>query len=568
MAPVPWGPQDKKWLAGFDEDLDGAYSLREFMLIPHVNLLASWHAAQDINQDGALSGDEFRFVPPPALAALTAEYFRRLDTDQDQQISLSEWPFQTDHPDAKFIRIDSNSDGELSDAEFMAEGVLPANRLQRDFMVFDADGNGRMTREEFLTIPHWVPENLRSELSDPVVELSRRSLQEIADRWPDADKDRNGFLNAVEFQSSRISSQIPGLEQTPFSEWDYDHDERVTQDDAAMILDIAFGVRSPSGELLRTKTGKIVDWRSFLGLNPDSNGKARRESYIQSLGSVTTAVEWFPAIKDPAMRTFGVTEFATSRHLVDPISQFLGMDIDLDGFLSPEEMDALPAWGPEGKNWLRGFDDNGDGFYSMSEFRFIPQVNLLATWHGAKDADNNGKLSPEEFRFMPSPSPSLSALAMEYFRRLDLNRNGLVELKEWPFSFDMARVPSDVTIQLRDKNDDGKLSLNEILADVPRQPSDLLQQSMLGRYKDAFLRADNNSDDLLDAEEMATDAGTDVLSPGAARRPRAVRTPVTRPETRFFGMDGRTMKSLATVEFAAVLLFCAVVFVYRKRRNS
>ncbi len=565
LAPVPWGPQDRKWLPGFDDDFDGAYSLREFMLIPHVNLLASWHAAHDVNQDGALSRDEFQFMPPPALAALTAEYFRRLDTDQDQQITLSEWPFQTNHPDAKFVQIDSNSDGELSDAEFMAEGTLPVNRLQRDFIVFDADSNGRMSREEFLTIPHWVPENLRLEISDPVAELSRGSLQKLSDNWPNADKDQDGFLNPAEFQSSRIGLQIRGLEKSPFSEWDYDHDGRISQDDAAMILDIAFGVRSPSGELLRSKTGRIVDWRSFLGLNPDGNGKARRESYVQMLGSVEKAVEWFPTIMDSANRSFGVTEFATSRHLVDPISQFLGMDIDVDGFLSPEEMDALPAWGPPGKNWLRGFDDNGDGFYSMSEFRLIPQVNLLTTWHGVRDADNDGKLSPEEFRFMPSPS--LAALAMEYFRRLDLNLNGSLELKEWPFSYDMARVPSVVTIQLKDKNDDGKLSLNEILANVPRQPSDSLQQSMFGRFKDAFQRADNNSDDLLDAEEMATDAGTDVLSPGSARRPKAAKTSVTRPETRFFGMDGPTMRTLATMEFAAVLLICTVVFVYRKTRQ-
>ena len=438
LTPVPWGPQDKKWLAGFDENFDGAYSLREFMLIPHVNLVASWHGAKDATQDGTLSRDEFRFMPPPALAALTAEYFRRLDTDQDQQLSLSEWSFETNHPDAKFVQIDNNSDGELSDAEFMAEGTLPANRLQRDFMVFDADSSGRMTREEFLTIPHWVPENLRLEIPDPVVQLAESSLQELTSDWKAADADNDGFLNAVEFESSGIGSRVRGLETTPFHEWDHDHDGKVSQDDAAMVLDIAFGVRTPTGELLRSKSGRIVDWRSFLGLNPDSNGKARRESYIRSLGSLTKAIEWFPAIKDRAMRTFSVTEFATSRHVVDPITQFLGMDVDMDGFLSPDEMETLPAWGPPGKNWLKGFDDNGDGLYSLPEFRLIPQLNLLTTWHGARDANNDGKLSPEEFRFMPSPS--LAALAMEYFRRLDLNRNGSLELKEWPFSFDAARV--------------------------------------------------------------------------------------------------------------------------------
>src|SRR5439155_21093424 len=124
--------------------------------IPHVNLLATWHAAQDSNQDGKLSLEEFRFVPGPALAALTAEYFRRLDLNHDESLSLSEWPFQTTHPGAKFSALDADSDVELAEAEFTAEGNLPADRLRRDFKVFDADGNGRLTMAEFLTIPHWV----------------------------------------------------------------------------------------------------------------------------------------------------------------------------------------------------------------------------------------------------------------------------------------------------------------------------------------------------------------------------------------------------------------------------
>ena len=566
LTPVPWGPQDRKWLPGFDDDFDGAYSLREFMLIPHVNLLAAWHTAQDADQNGMLSADEFRFMPPPALVALTAEYFRRLDIDQDQQLSLREWPFQTSHPDAKFILIDSNSDDELSDSEFKAEGSLPASRLHRDFVVFDADSNGRLTREEFLTIPHWVPENLRLEIPDPVAQLSQNSFQSLISNWPEADKDTDGFLNPTEFETSGNGSRVRGLESSTFSEWDRDHDGKVSQDEVAMVLDIAFGVRSPTGEYLRSKSGRIVDWRSFLGMNPDGNGKVRQESYIQMLGSVEKAVEWFPTIMESANRSFGVTEFATSRHLVDPISQFLAMDVDLDGLLGTEEMEALPAWGPPGKNWLPGFDDNGDGFYSMSEFRLIPQVNLLTTWHAARDADNNGKVSPKEFRFMPSPS--LAALTAEYFRRLDLNKNGALELREWPFSFDIALAPSDMTIQLRDKNDDGKLSLDEILADVPRLPSNDLQQSMAGRYLDAFQRADNNGDKLLDAEEMATDAGMDAVSPGTVIKPRAARTPMTRPETRFLGMDGATMQNVLLIEVGFVLITAAGIFVIRRIRAS
>src|SRR5262249_3137579 len=149
-----WGPPGKNWLPGFDDDKDGVYSLREFLLIPHVNLMATWHAANDTNSDGLLSPEEFRFMPAPALAALSAEYFRRLDLNQDHSLSLTEWPFHTTHAGAKFARLDVDADGQLTEAEFIAEGSLPAKRLSRDFKVFDADGDGRMSLSEFLTIPH------------------------------------------------------------------------------------------------------------------------------------------------------------------------------------------------------------------------------------------------------------------------------------------------------------------------------------------------------------------------------------------------------------------------------
>src|SRR6185436_14123471 len=98
--------------------------------------------------------------------------FKRLDVNRDQSLSLSEWPFQSTHPEAKFFAWDGNFDGELTEAEFLAVDKAREAVLRRDFKVFDANGDDRLSPAEFLTIPQWVPEDQRTAIPDPVVPLS------------------------------------------------------------------------------------------------------------------------------------------------------------------------------------------------------------------------------------------------------------------------------------------------------------------------------------------------------------------------------------------------------------
>ncbi|MCX7397704.1 MAG: hypothetical protein NT138_08525 [Planctomycetales bacterium] len=565
---IPWGPPQKKWLPGFDDDGDGVYTLREFMRIPYINILTGWHAAIDVNHDGMLGREEFRFAPGIAYAAISAEYFRRLDFNGDDQLSLSEWPFVTTHPGAKFDALDANADSELTETEFLAEGSLPADRLRRDFKVFDGDANGRMTRVEFLSIPQWAPPEQRTKISDPVTLLSAEAFSVLAARWSELDTNSDDFMNAGEFRDAEVSRLIPGLEMTVLSDWDSDGDGNVSKAEAALLLDVAFGVRSPSGELLRSDIGHVVDWRGFLALKPDENGKVPRETYIKSMGTSFKHQEWFPTLFTTEQKLFGVTEYLTSNHKTDPISQFLHMDEDLDGLLSPAEMDRLPeGWSPPGKNWLPGFDDDSDGAYSLREFRLLPHVNLLANWHLAKDSNNDGKLSPVEFRFMSAPP--LAALSRAYFERLDTDKDKSLTLKEWPFTFDFAKVPRKVVIEFLDRDSNGHLSFDECLGELRRtQPGDrvdLNQEAALAQREESFRAADANNDGKLSEEELATDEGLEAIAPGTSALSGKVAPAIVAPVSKMLGLEDASLGTYLIIEINFLLVVAVVVYLFRKR---
>lgn len=558
-------------LPGFDADGDGRLSLAEYRLTPLANLFAIWYSARDSNDDGQLGPADFRFAEPPALAALTAEFFARLDVNEDGRLDLDEWPFVTRHPKAVFRTRDRDENGRLSEEEFLAGGKGKPERLRRDFRVFDADADGGMTYAEFLSVPSFVPESQRKAPPDPVVGLVEERLENIERSWKDWDADDDGVLSPAEFRTAELARSVPGLALTGVSEWDRDHDGQVSRADVRLLLEIAYGVRRPEGDLLRKPTGSVVDWRSFRALDRNDDGFIEKADFLKSQrgrGADRAAERLRQTDQDEDGRISFPEWAAVSYTWADSTERFLNLDTGLDGQVRREEL--LAARLPSGqKPWapylLPAFDTDGNGTLSLAEYRLTPLANLLAIWHAPRDGDHDGRLGPGEFRF--GVEPALAGLAAEFFTRLDNNDDGGLDLDEWTFAIDPARAPREIVFRQRDLDGNKQLSLDEVLGNLkrpkPGEKYDLRQEARLVRIEEAFRRADVDGSNALNLAEFETDAGLEAIAPGASA--------IAGPPPAAGGASGENAtnwRMWAIVGMDAVLLLLAGAFVFRKVKSA
>ena len=334
---------------------------------------------------------------------------------------------------AVFRRCDVDGDGQLTEGEYLKRGGgRDVKTSIRDFKVFDSNRDGSLDLTEFLAVVIGQPESQKGVVFDPIIRLSERGYEAIERRWAASDMDGNGVLNPKEFASAGIAKLVRGLETTRFEDWDLNADQSVSLDEVKMVLDIAFGVRTPEGDLLRSRTGYVVHWSMYRPLKKNADGFVSIDDYYSALGPLENRQQWFDSIDKNGDLQFDFVEFSGSNHRTCPVQQFLGFDTNLDGKLSPDELEAVPAdWYPGGEFLFPGFDDDQDGFLSLEEFQLSPVINLLAVWQSASDTNGDGLLSPDEFRFMPGVS--LAALSAEYFRRLDVDKSGQLSQDEFPF---------------------------------------------------------------------------------------------------------------------------------------
>jgi hypothetical protein len=212
-----------------------------------------------------------------------------------------------------FVERDVDASGRLSEAEYAIASLPEAARQKRDFAVFDFDGDQQLSLDEFLTIPMGQSEIHRGVINDPVIRIADSRLTGMLERWGQWDTNSDSALDREEFAAGRIAAEIPGLQYADFSQWDQNRDTKISPDDVARTLEVAYGIRTPAGDLLRNNAGRVVDWITFRGLKVDENGMVSKADYFEALGGAENKEGWFGSIDKNLDGQFDFAEFCSGR---------------------------------------------------------------------------------------------------------------------------------------------------------------------------------------------------------------------------------------------------------------
>jgi Ca2+-binding EF-hand superfamily protein len=508
---------------GFDVDGDGFLSLHEYRLTPMANPVVFWqYQPEDRDGDGFLNLAEFKWEAGLDVMVLAAEYLRLLDLNHDGRLDLDEYTFNTSRrdPPRDFRRFDKDRDQFLNKAELLsAVGDMP--RTERLLKLFGSEGDDRINYERYLTLPGLVPMQMRGPLPDPIVKLVEREMGRIDELWSAWDKNGDSTLGPGEFQASGLARLVPGLTLSTWKDWDQDGDGAVSLADCRRLLEVAFGVRCLTGEPLRYESGVTINAMLFRHIDQNHDNRLDHGEFLKHSFQGEQAEARFRETDTDHDNVITFAEWSRVDHwLIDPMADFLRVDADLDGRVNQAEfLQGIPQWQLQiGKHVFPGFDLDRDGFLSLDEYRRIPLANFFVYWqYPRQDSNNDGKLSPGDFQW--GRRPELACLEAEYFRCLDVNQDGSLDLSEFFFDLDPTRAPRELVFQQRDQDGDGKLSLDEVLGNAKPAPGtkpDAAQEVRLARMEEAFRKADVDHDNFLSLEEFRSQAGLEALNPDVA----------------------------------------------------
>lgn len=546
--------------AAFDGDGDGRLSFVEYRAAPQGNQLAAWHSVrQDKNSDGVLSRDEFTWGAPPFLSALEERFFRALDRNGDGALDQDEFPCNTSlrDPAREFAKRDADRDGKVVLNEYLSNVAADQQpQYRRDFNVFDADHDGALTLSEFSAIPQMAGTLKRIAPQDPVVAFAEQLAGQVAAQLQSADANRDGALDETEFQRSTLARDTRGLQLTRWQDWDMNRDGRLTVDEARRLIDAACGVARLDGAPCRAPSGIVFNVMLFGHVDQNHDNLLSRAEYLERGYGGAKAAENFGRADKNRDQTLTYAEWiADSAWWVDPFADFLKMDKDFDGEVSAAELrSGVPDWlQTVAEACLPGFDDDRNGKLSLAEYRFTPMANRVAVWQNAPyDRDGDGKVSFAEFH--TATGIELRAMAYEYFRRFDRNGDGRLDLDEYRYRLDTARVPPELAFRYRDTNGDQHLTLDELLVDLraaAKQPKNQGAQVNIGRVEEAFQEADANADKRLSFAEFNTDAGRRTINPQPSSKRNLASTLVSRSGK---SGDGFSWRLVALIGLNVVLV--------------
>jgi len=463
MAPKDLGELSKAKLL----DLETFVKMcREAYGTSHIAFITS-----DKDGSGKVSKEEFEALSV-ALGlepGETMHLFNVFDVNGDGQIDAMEWstPFEVtleglrqrvlakyEHSDAGFKAADTDGDGSLSPAEFLAHckavdvGAEDGARLLKEV---DTDGDGKISEAEY-----------KNALGVTLDELKKRARDEFGapdKSFPAFDTSGDGQIDAEEWKAACEKLGIPeGRAADLLKEVDQDGDGQVSEKEFRAIMgmgveDLKAAVYDKLGsaeeameamdkdgdgvvseeefvaELKKAGFGEKEAKEMYKELDGDGDGKVTAEEFAEATGAeVLEKMREEAGVGDQELLTG-----ADGKGVAMPPS--IGQaDADGDGKVSEAEyMEACKAAGTSAEEcealWDAA-DPDGDGNASAEDLdRVREEAKQAAENFGSADADGDGKLSKDEFLKAAAEQGIPSDEAEELFK--DLEKDGSVSAEDF-----------------------------------------------------------------------------------------------------------------------------------------
>ncbi|KAA0142363.1 hypothetical protein FYZ48_02390 [Gimesia chilikensis] len=309
----------------------------------------------------------------------------------------------------------------------------------------------------------------RAAVPDPIAELATQAYQEWEKIQKAADQNSDGLIFPAEWPEKELRKLWPPLAELEFSGWDTNQDGQVSQQEAQVLLNIAYGIKHVDGSDLRSENGWVVYRSYFTGADKNKDHRLSKEEYLPSIRWPEEKVlALFQELDVDKNESLSIQELKkTTTSYIDEFNFFLRTDKDLDGLLSPEEMGEVNSndrYPKRLKQGMAAFDTNGDGKFSLKEFRLSPVGCFYVTLRlsGQKDQDHDARLSWQEF--YTEPAPQLMGLLWEQFKTYDRNQSGFLEPDEYEFQITPSKLAPENAFTFSDLNGDQHLEQDEYLA--------------------------------------------------------------------------------------------------------